>query len=92
MAIYYKNQSQLEALARKSGNTSSRLSEQRRLVYGGRGQKYDELVYLNGQNADAATVNRKDADAWVKFASANGGTTNRADQEEREFYKQGNYP
>lgn len=93
MALQYKNQSKLEALSRKTGLANYRMSDQADVVYGGRGTEYDELVYLNGQNSDAATVNRKRSDAWLKFSQANGvAGSNRADQQEREFGIEGTYP
>ena len=79
MAIKYKNQGIIEKLSAKTGVASYRLSEQRQILYGGRGVKYDELVYLRGQNEDSETVNTKASDAWVKFGNANGAPGNRAD-------------
>ncbi len=91
--LAYRYQSKIETLSRKSANSSYRMRDQMVKVYGGRGEKYDELVYLNGKNSDASGVNRKKTDAWTKFSKANGVTgTSRADQAEREFYIQGNYP
>lgn len=87
-------QSKLEALSKKTGNSSYRLSEQQQILYGGRGvnKGSDELVYLNGKNADAPKVNRHSSDAWVTYANANGVTgIKRADQAEREFYKEGTF-
>ena len=92
MPLFYKNQNKVEKMSAKTGLTSYRLSDHMRALYGGRGTKYDELVYLNGQNTDAATVNRKDSDAWTKFGKGNGATGSRADQIERDFYKEGTYP
>lgn len=92
MSLYYRNQNKVETLSRKTTSTSYRLSDQRYALYGGRGSKYDELVYLRGQNGDAATVNQKPSDAWSKFAVANSSSGSRADEVEREFYKRGTYP
>lgn len=92
MALFYKTQSKLEALSRKTGLANYRLSDQAHVVYGGRGSKYEELVYMNGQNGDGATVNRKRSDAWTKFGTGNGATGSRADQIERNFGKEGTCP
>ena len=93
MAIYYQKQNEVETLSVKTGVLTYRLSEQRQILYGGRGSKYDELVYLRGQNTDAQTVNQKDSDAWTKFGKANGSPSgSRADQIKRDFFKFGTYP
>ena len=92
MPIFYKNQSKLEALSRKTGLANYRLSDQSDVVFGGRGTNYDEIVYMNGQNSDAATVNRKRSDAGTKFWLGNGGTGSRTDQIERDFDLNGTYP
>lgn len=92
MALFYKNQSKVEKMSVKTGRTSYRLSDQKNALYGGRGNDYAELVYLNGQNGDGATVNRKNSDAWTKFGTGNGASGSRADQIERDFYKEGTYP
>jgi hypothetical protein len=92
MALFYKNQGKVEKMSAKTTQSSYRLSDQRNALYGGRGADYDELVYLNGQNADAATVNRKNADAWLKLGTGNGATGSRADQVERDFSQEGSYP
>jgi|GEM_PF-4944702 len=92
MALFYKNQGIIERLSVKTGVASYRLSEQRRILYGGRGSKVDELTYLRGQNTDAAGVNKKSSDAWTKFAPANGAAGKRADQIYHDFTKNGIYP
>ena len=92
MSIFYRNQGKVEKMSAKTTQASYRLSDQMHALYGGRGSKYDELVYMNGQNDDAATVNRKDSDAWTKFGTGNGATGSRADQIERDFYQEGTYP
>ena len=93
MPIFYSNQNQLEALSVKTGVVSSRLSEQRMILYGGRGTKYDELVYLRAQNTSAVGVDAKDNDAWEKFTGARGVTTStRSDQKKRDFWKTKTYP
>lgn len=92
MSIFYKNQNRIETMSVKTTQASYRLSDQRNALYGGRGTNYDELVYLNGQNTDAATVNRKRSDAWTKFGIGNSATGSRADQIERDFFKEGTFP
>ncbi len=93
MALFYKNQGEIEALSVKTEVASYRLSEQRAILYGGRGSKYDELVYLRGQNGDAQVVNQKDSDAWSKFGNANGSDgSSRSMQIQRLFFENGLYP
>lgn len=93
MAIQYLNQSMVETMSKKTGVASYRASEQRQILYGGRGSKYDELVYLRGQNTDTAAVNTRRRDAMFKFGKArSAGTANRQDQIEREFFIQGTFP
>ena len=93
MALKYRNQTMIETMSAKTGIASYRLSEQRQILYGNRASKYDELVYLRGQNTDTATVNIKRPDAWHKFALANGiAGTVRPDQAEREFFVSGTFP
>jgi len=96
MALYYKNQSRQEALARKNPLTAAnggyRLGDLSSVLFGNRGNDYDELQYLRNKNTDATAVNAKKGDAWIKFAPANGTAgNNRADQTEREFYQEGTY-
>lgn len=92
MANFYKRQGEVETLSVKTGLSTYRLSEQRRDLYGGRGCRYDELVYLRGQNTDALTVNTKHSDAWTKFCPANGAAGTRSDQIQRDFMQNGTYP
>ena len=94
MALFYQLQGYLQKLKNKTGVSSDRLSEQRQILFGGRGETYDELVYLRGQNTDAAGVNRHESDAWVKFAPANGSgsTSNRYDQQFHDFTVNGSFP
>ena len=94
MPLFYKNQAKLEAISRKTTTANYRLSDQRVRLFTGRGQDYDELVYLRGQNTDAEVVNRKLSDAWIKFALANssGTTSNRSDQQQHDFGQNGTYP
>lgn len=92
MAIFYKNQGIIEKLSVKNSVSSYRLSEQRQILYGGRGQKYDELTYLRGQNGSGTAVDAKDSDAWQKFGSANGANTTRSDQTFHDFTKNGSFP
>ena len=93
MAIY-KNQGLIEKLSVKTGVASYRLSEQRQILFGGRGNKYSELIYLRGKNTDAETVNNKLSDAWVKFAPANssGSASNRYDHQFHDFTQNGVFP
>lgn len=92
MAIFYRNQGEIETLSRKTGVATYRLSEQRRILYGGRGGKYDELVYLRGQNTSSVAVDTKDSDSWTKFGPANGAAGTRADQVFHDFTKNGTFP
>jgi hypothetical protein len=92
MSIFYKNQGKVEKMSAKTTQSSYRLSDQRNALYGGRGMDYDELAYMNAQNEDTATVNRKNSDAWLTFGVANGATGSRADQVERDFSQEGTYP
>lgn len=92
MAIQYKNQGLIEKMSVKTTQSSYRLSDQRNALYGGRGSKYDELVYLRKQNTDAETVNTKPSGAWVKFSLANGSKGSRYDEVTHVFSVQGSYP
>ena len=92
MPAFYKNQGYIETMATKTTSTSRYASDQRVALYGGRGSKYDELVYLRAQNTDAQAVNQKLSDAWTKFALANGATGTRADQIFHDFTLNGLYP
>jgi len=87
MAIFYKNQGHIERLAAKNGSgcTSIYLSDQKAALYGGRGGNNDFVKFVG-------TETRR-SDAWVRFASANGGGTgNRADKLEHDFTINGTYP
>lgn len=83
MALNYPTQSKLEKLAKKTPGATptgfpSRMTDMSGVVFGGRGQAFDELKYLRNQNTDASGVNEKDADAGNKFFSANSaGNTDR---------------
>jgi hypothetical protein len=92
MGIYYKNQDKLVALAKKTGLSlaSNRLSDLQSALYGGRGNKYDELQYWRHQNSDAVGVNAKDTDALTKFATGKSVVGKRADQLERDLYHKNN--
>ena len=92
MALFYKNQGKVEKLSVKTGIASYRMSDQRQILYGGRGAKYDELVYLRGQNGSVVGVDRYESDSWAKFGAANGAPGSRADQIERDFTVAGAYP
>jgi len=92
MAISYKQQGYIETLATKTESTSGYASDQRTFLYGGRGSKYDELVYLRAQNTDAEGVNTKLSDAWTKFGPANGAAGARADQIFHDYTVNGLYP
>ena len=86
MPLFYKIQGMIERLAAKNGAgaTSNYLSDQKRALYGGRGNTDDFVKYVG-------TETRK-SDAWVRFANANGANTSRADQAEHDFSKNGTYP
>lgn len=92
MALFRKNQGMVEKLSVKTGVASYRLSEQRKLLYGGRGSNYDELVYLRGQNTDTALRNTKSSNAWITFANANGSNGSRSDESQHTFTKNGTFP
>jgi len=94
MPLFYTNQGYVERLSARTTQSSYRLSDQRNALFGGRGSKYDELVYLRGRNADSETVNTKLSGAWTKFSQANGVPTNtdRVDQMIREFTVLGTFP
>ena len=92
MPIFYQRQGEIETLSVKTSNSSYRLHDQRQILYGGRGSKYDELVYLRGQNGDSATVNTKSSDAWNKFASGQGVTITRVDHQKRDFFEYDAFP
>lgn len=97
MALNYYQQSVLEKLAAKApGATPAGLPPRRSdlagVVYGGRGNTFDELKYLRGQNADSPGVNRSDSDAWHKFTTGQGVVASRADQERREFFVEKTFP
>ena len=92
MAINYRNQGLIEKMSVKTEQSSYRLSDQRNALCGGRGSKYDELVYLRGQNGDSETVNTKPSNAWMKFALANGSKGSRYDEVTHIFSVQGSYP
>ena len=92
MTLFYKNQGYVEQLSVKTGIASYRLSEQRKILFGGRGNKYDELVYLRGQNGSAQAVDQKLSDSWTKFGPANGAVGTRADQIFHDFTKNGQFP
>lgn len=91
MPTFYKNQGMVEKLSVKTGVASYRLSEQRKILFGGRGSKYDELVYLRKQNTDAVGVNRSNNDGWVKFGVANGSNGTRTDEIQHTFTKNGTF-
>lgn len=92
MAIYYKNMDKLVALAKKTGLSlaSNRLSDLQGVLYGGRGNKYDELQYRRHINTDAEGVNNKDTDALTKYATGKSVVGSRADQLERDLYQKNN--
>lgn len=97
MALIYKNQSRQEALAKKLGLTQAaggyRLSDLSSVLFGSRGNTFDELQYMRNKNTSAAGVDDRMSNSWVKFAKSRGVTgTDRADQAEREFYTEGSYP
>lgn len=96
MALIYKNQRKREQLAVKAGLTFAlnRTGDLAGIVFGGRGNDYDELQYLRHQNGDAVTVNRFISDGKVKFSPANssGSASNRADQQDHDFRINGSYP
>lgn len=72
--------------------TPHRLSDLRVAVYGG-GRFSNELAYLKGQNGDASGINNTWADAWDRFAGAQGVTSvTRPTEKRRLFMREGNYP
>lgn len=87
----YKNQNRIEKLSKKTGNTSTRLSDQRKILFGGRGTDFDELSYLRSWGNDSDTVNRTLKDAWVKYGKSHGMPGNRSGQIEKDFYKNSNF-
>lgn len=92
MPLFYIRQGEVEVLSKKTGVASYRLSEQRRILYGGRGGKYDELQYLRNRNSSAVGVDTRGSDAWTKFGTANGAAGTRADQIVHDFTKNGTFP
>ena len=92
MPIFYQKQGEVETLSVKNANSSYRLHDQRQILYGSRGSKYDELVYLRGQNTDDTAVNTKSSDAWNKFASGQGVTITRVDHQKRDFFEIDEFP
>ena len=92
MGIYYKNQDKLTALAKKTGLSlaTNRMSDLMGALYGGRGNRYDELQYWRHANTDAQGVNDKDMDAVTKFATGKSVVGSRADQLERDLYHKNN--
>ena len=94
MGIFYKHTDRLNALAKKTGLSlaTNRESDLMGALFGGRGNKYDELQYMRNANTDAQGVNNKDSDALTKFTTGKGVTNvSRADQLEREFYQEKDY-
>lgn len=98
MAIYYKNQSEIELLSATTGVSSNRLSELRRIMYGGRGSKFDELHFLRehviSENPETVpnTTNLKLSDNWLSFGAHHGPPASRADKARRDFFKFGVFP
>ena len=92
MRLNYRNQGLIEKMSAKTTQSSYRLSDQRNALYGGRGSKYDELVYLRGQNEDSETVNTKLSNASMKFSLANGSKGSRYDEVTHVFSVQGSFP
>jgi hypothetical protein len=92
MALNYKNQDRINALAKKTSNNSKRLSDQRKSLYGGRGSTFDELVYLRNWNNSKHNIDVKHSDAWTKFGQRQGVSTTRFDQLEKDFYTSDNFP
>lgn len=97
MALVYKNQARLEALARKVTGIPgiTRFSDLETPLFSQPGQakrKSDEIAYYQNKNTDAPTVNRKMSDAGNTFWEANGAAgAVRADQAEHDFYANGNF-
>ncbi len=93
MARSYKNQGIIEKMSVKTGIVSYRLSSQRKILYGGRGTRFNELTYLRNQNTDAVGVNKKLSDGWIKFALANSAPSGkRYDTIYHDFTKVGVFP
>ena len=87
MPIFYKTQGMIERLAAKNGAgaTSNYLSDQKRALFGGRGNTNDFVKYVGTET--------RESDAWVRFGSANGASVgNRADKIEHEFTVNGTFP
>jgi hypothetical protein len=98
MALIYKNQAYIEALARRvTGVTANppRRTDMEVTLFAdpgsGQKRKSDELIYYNNKNGDAAGVNKKITDAKFTFDAANGGNEPRADQAEHIFDRNGNF-
>ena len=94
MPAFRQMDEMLKKLSAKSngGETLKRLSDARTTVYGG-GRDSHELIYLRGQNTDAAGVNTHLPDAWDTFAGAQGATdSTRPTQKKRIFFATQSYP
>lgn len=76
----------IERLAAKNGAgaTSNYLSDQKRALFGGRGNANDFIKYVGTETHYE--------DAWLRFANANGANSNRADQAQHDFTKNGTFP
>ena len=87
MPAFYKTQGMIERLAAKNGAgaTSNYLSDQKRALFGGRGNANDFIKYVGTETHME--------DAKVRFYSANGASAgNRADQLESQFSINGTFP
>ena len=89
MAIKYKNQERLVAMTTNLGDSTStyRMSEIRKIAYGGRGGKYDELQKLRNQQSDSRGVNEKLSDARIMSVIPSNYSSKRFDQIERVFFE-----
>lgn len=95
MPAFYQIDEEIKTLSQKTGQTATpqRLADLRVAMYGGRGSRFDELVYLRNQNTDAESVNTHLSGAWIKFAGDQGvETNNRATQARRVFFRTKDLP
>lgn len=95
MPLKYQNEERLKSMQAATGVTTTRLSELRRIAYGGRGGHYDETMFLRALSfASAATtavdLNLPDARlSYVSLTSAAVAGSNRFDQLQRVHFERG---
>lgn len=88
MPAFYQLQSELEKLKKKSG-LNQRLSDLRKVVYGGRGGNSDQIAYLhkNISPVPIKGVEEKLSDSWIDFVDNNTtGVTTKRFKESRTMY------